>query len=114
MASPKRINLKVFAAGEIPYPVAHTFLDSSGSAIDLTGWTAWVEIEGPDGVTAGAGAVGTAQATNGIISYTWDEDDMQEPGKYRMLIWVADGINRFASDLIQYEVYDGPGPTPPA
>lgn len=112
MANPKKINLGVFAAGEIPFPIDHRFL-ALGVPIPLTGYTAWVYIEGPEGdVVLGAGTVAITNAPEGLVRYTWNEDDMQLPGKYKMLIWVDSADNRFASDLIVWEVYDGPGPTP--
>lgn len=112
MASPKKINLGVFAAGELPYPVAHQFI-ADDLPIDLSGFTAFVNIEGPDEtVTVGAGVVSIDNPSQGLVSYTWTEEDFQGVGKYRMLIWVQDGTNRFASDLITYEAFDGPGPTP--
>lgn len=112
MANPKKLNLGVFAAGELPFPVAHQFLVSD-EPIDLTAFTAFVNIEGPDEtVTLGQGTVSIDDAANGLVSYTWTEEDFRGVGKYRMLIWVESVANRFASDLIVYEVYDGPGPTP--
>ena len=110
----KKINLGTFAAGEIPYPVEHQFTQQN-TPIDLDGFTTFVNITGPDEATSlGAGAVIVIDEPNGIVRYTWVEDDMQFPGKYQMLIWVDDTAtpNRFASDLIVFEVYDGPGPTP--
>ena len=112
MASPKKHNLGVFAAGEIPFPIDHRFT-ALAVPIPLTGFTAFVYIEGPEGdVVLGQGIVTITDAPNGLVRYVWDEDDMQLAGKYRMLIWVDDPDNRFASDLIVWEVYDGPGPTP--
>jgi hypothetical protein len=112
MASPKKISLGVFAAGELPFPVAHQFL-SNEAAVNLTGYTAFVNIEGPDGdAVLGQGLVVVSDLLEGIVTYTWVEDDFQSVGKYRMLIWVDNDVNRFASDLIVYETYDGPGPTP--
>lgn len=114
MASPKKISLGVFAAGEIPLPVVHAFKYADGDPIPLTTYTPTVYIEGPEGVNAGQGTLTVVDAMAGTLSYTWHEDDMQTPGKYRMLLWIeaADESTRFASDLITFEVYDGPGPTP--
>lgn len=112
MARPKSISLKVFAAGEVPYAIRHQFLDELGVPIDLDGWTCWVELEGPEGPTLGTGDVAIIDASNGVVRYIWAEADMVAPGKYQLLLWVTDTVNRFASDLITYEVYDGPGPTP--
>lgn len=112
MANPKKLNLGVFAAGEWPYAVAHQFT-SNDVPVDLSPFTAFVNIEGPDETVAvGQGTVAIDDPLNGLVSYTWVEDDFKGVGKYKMLIWVESSSNRFASDLIVYEVYDGPGPTP--
>lgn len=113
MAKPTVIFIGVFAAGEIPFPFAHTFRDYLGGAIDLTGFTPTVNVEGPDpGGTYGTGTVQVTDAANGVVTYTWVAGDYVDVGKYEMLLWVYDGQNRLASDLIKYEVYDGPGATP--
>ena len=113
MAKPVVIFVGVFAAGELPYPFAHTFNDYYGNPIDLTGFTPTVYIEGPDEAgTYGTGTVAVTSTVNGVVQYDWVDADFQDIGKYEMLIWVDDGQNRLASDLIKWEVYDGPGPTP--
>lgn len=112
MAKPRTINLGVFAAGELPYGVAHRFL-RLGQPIPLHTFTAFVYIEGPDeNAVLGQGVVSIDDPDDALVSYTWTEEDFLGIGKYRMLIWVENPANRFASDLITYEVYDGPGPTP--
>lgn len=112
MASPKKINLGVFAQGEIPYPFQHTFLDSTDVAIDLTAFTATVSVDGPDVGPYGQGVVAKTDAVNGIVQYTWTSADFADIGKYKLLIWVDDGTNRLASDLVEWQVYDGPDYTP--
>lgn len=114
MAKPVTIFLGVFAAGELPFDFQHTFKDANGNAIDLTGYTPTVEFEGPDVGPYGQGTVALdADPTTGIVQYSWHVDDFQDVGKYEFLIWVANATPyRLASDLIKYEVYDGPGPTP--
>jgi hypothetical protein len=114
MAKPVVIFIGVFAAGELPFPFAHTFNDFLGNAIDLAGFTPTVEIEGPDEAGSyGTGSVVVSGPTiDGVVQYTWANADFQDVGKYQMLLWVDDGTNKLASDLIKYEVYDGPGPTP--
>jgi hypothetical protein len=116
MANPKKISLGVYAAGEIPYPLTHTFKDSKGTVIDLTGFTESVKVEGPDeNGSYGTGAVAIdGDPTTGKVSYTWVLDDMTDVGKYTMLLWVTDGSNNLASDLITWEVFDGPGSPGPA
>ena len=111
MAGPKKINLGVFASGELPFPVVHLF-KRNGLAVNLTGYTTFVLIEGPDTeVNYGQGVATITDAAAGEVTYEWVEGDMVDIGKYKALIWV-DGPFRHASDLIIYEVYDGPGPTP--
>jgi len=112
MASPKKINLGVFPAGEIPYDFDHTFLDSDKTPIDLTGWTVNVEIEGPGVGPYGTGTMLISDPANGVTTYAWAAIDFTDFGKYEMLIWVTNGTYQLGSDLITYEVYDGPGPTP--
>lgn len=115
MANPRKINLGVFAAGEIPFDFVHTFTDTTGAAIDLTAYTTiFVNIEGPEEAGGyGAGNITfDGDKTTGRVTYEWAAADFVDVGKYKMLIWVSDGQYRIASDLVIYEVYDGPGPTP--
>ena len=114
MAKPVSIFLGVFAAGELPFDFQHTFQDANGNDIDLTGYTPTVEFEGPDEAgTYGQGSVALdMDPTTGIVSYTWHTNDFQDVGKYEFVIWVDNGTYRLASDLVKYEVYDAPGPTP--
>ena len=72
MANPKKNNLGVFAAGEIPFPFVHTFktTDTSGNKvpIDLTGWTASITFAGPDeNGTYGTGTLAITDAANGVF-----------------------------------------------
>lgn len=111
---PVVIFLGVFAAGEIPYPIVHTYKDKDQQPIDVTGWTTWVEITGPGALTYGTGSIILLDPSNGKVQYTWAEDDFQDIGAYQVLLWVENPGQtvRLASDLVKYEVYDGPGPTP--
>lgn len=110
MANPKKINLGVYASGEIPFPLVHTFKDNDGIVIGLAGFTETAKAEGPDeDGTYGAGAVAITDEPGGEVTYTWVLGDFTDVGKYKMLLWVADGNNQLASDLITWEVFDGPG-----
>lgn len=114
MASPAKIVLGVFAAGEIPFPLVHTFRDNNKLPIDISGWTVSAKAEGPDeDGTYGGGAVNITDGVNGEVTYTWVVEDFTGVGKYKMLLWVTDGTNDIASDLITWEVYDGPGTAGP-
>ena len=116
MASPVKLDLGAFAAGEIPPILSHTFTDFDGVVIDLSSFTTVaMNIEAVPGVTGplGGGSVAYAtDGTDGVLRYTWVADDMMEPSSYTAQMWVSNGTNRFASDLILYTVYDGPGDAP--
>jgi hypothetical protein len=110
---PESLFLGVFAAGEIPFKFIHTFRDSNGDAINITGWTPNITYTGPGALVYGTGVLALdGDPTTGRVHYTWDEDDFQDVGAYEVLLWVEDGANRLASFLVKYEVYDGPGDTP--
>lgn len=116
MATIKKIQLGAFAAGEIPFPLEHTYLTRSGSVIDISGWTVLgFYAEGPDSELLFDTVPVISDGPNGEVTYTWGPDDMQEPGDYSGLIWVENpgGTLRFASDRFVWTVEDGPGPTPP-
>lgn len=115
MAAPTRIDLGAFAAGEIPPPLEVTFTDYDGNALPLTGFTTLamnIEAIPVVSVTLGTGSIAVTDAANGIVEYTWVEDDMIEPSDYTAQVWVSNGLNRYASDLLIYTVYDGPGDAP--
>lgn len=118
MASPKKINLGVYAAGEIPASLVHVFKDSDKAPIPITGWTLkGFRITGPDGATVGTGTYSFNDAPNGSVTYEWVSDDMQSIGKYQGVMWIQNASSsptiRLASDLFVWEVYDAPGLTPP-
>lgn len=112
----KTQDLGVFAAGEVPFPLLHTYKDANGVEIDITGWTPTVQFEVTEGsiTGVGTGAVAIEDGPNGQVSYTWVHADMAEACKVSLIIWVEDGTNQLASDKFKYAVYDGPGDTPPA
>lgn len=112
----EKINIGFFAAGEIPPPVSHTFTDFDGAAVDISSFsTRQMNIEAIPAVT---GPLGTnavtfvTDGTDGKVTYAWSATDMAEPGSYSAQIWVSNGTNRYASDLIIFVVYDGPGDAP--
>jgi hypothetical protein len=106
-----------FAAGEVPPVLTVNFVDNSvdKNPVPLAGFSAFIEIEKfPEGTTElGQGSLNITDESGGVVEYLWAEADMQEVGDYSVLVWVHDGgTQRYATDLLTYEVYDGPGPTP--
>lgn len=116
MAAPTKIELGAFAAGAIPPPIEHQYLDFDGLAVDLTGFTTLsMNIEASPTVsgTLGGGTIEfKTDGTDGWVVYTWVVDDMAEPSGYVGQMWASNGTNRYESDLFIYSVYDGPGDAP--
>lgn len=116
---PKKIDLGVYAAGEIPASLVHVYKDANKAVIPITGWTLkGFRITGPDGaVGIGVGDYSISDGPNGEVTYVWISDDMQTIGAYSGVMWVqnmaSDPTVRLASFLFVWEVYDAPGATPP-
>lgn len=116
MAAPIKIDLGAFAAGEVPPILSHTFRDFDGVLVDISTFaTQSMNIEAVPAVTGPLGTGNVAfdtDGTDGVLNYTWVVDDMAEPSGYTSQLWVSNGTNWYASDLIIYTVYDGPGSAP--
>lgn len=114
MASPPKIKLGAFAAGEIPRPLVHQFVDYDGTPIDLTGgMDAAFNVESIPSVLGPLGGSATIfDPTGGRVRYDWSDDDLETPADYTGQFWVRVGGHLYASDPILYTVYDGPGDAP--
>lgn len=109
MSEPTAVTIGPYRQGEIPAPIVVTFKDSSGAAIDLTGYSAkWIyqrhTMSGWPDFTASDPAVVTQTATvlnqttnKGQVSYTFVAADFTTAGYYEGEMWVGNGANRFAS-----------------
>lgn len=101
-----------YVVGEKPAPLEYTFLDSSGSAMDLTGYTAEFVIRPVDGTSATTHDASITDPAGGVVTYTWDGTEFSEPGKHWAEIWVGNTTNRFASLRMEYSVRASVGPVP--
>lgn len=96
-ASEASVDLGVLVDGEIPEPIEYQFLDGSGDAIDLTGYTASLSLK------IGQEAAVTLPATvsapeEGKVTHTWLEGELVRSGPYgriRAEFIVSNGTNRF-------------------
>jgi hypothetical protein len=112
MAHRKRIQIGPYTVGEIALPLEVSFVDFSGVAVDLTGYSADMVIEKIDAPLAtdanlgqGVAAI-VAPETGGVVRYTWDEADFANPGRYQAQMWVGNGARRIASVELWYDVVD--------
>jgi hypothetical protein len=98
-----RVDLGAFTVGEIPFPLTYAFTTESGTAINLTGYTAqfqWGERSNATSYTnATTEPASVSDAVGGVVSYTWTGDEFLIPGRYAGMFWVGDGANRLASEL---------------
>lgn len=106
------ITLGPYVVGEKPAPLEYTFLDSSGTPLDLTGYTAAFRCQ--ERFTPGAfdGTAAIPTGTDGIVVYTWTGSEFPTSGRYFAELWAGNGTNRFASLRIRFEVAAPVGDVP--
>lgn len=94
-----------FTVGEIPYPLTYTFLDSAGTAIDITGWDAvlqWGEKFAGGYQNQQENPAVVSDGPNGVVTYTWDGSEFTNPGSFSGQIWVSDGTQVLASCVFDW------------
>ncbi len=104
----------------IPPSLEHQYLDADGDPYDLTTGT-WTgqgraeKINLDDGESQPAG-IGTGAVTidvpTAIAQYDWDIADFTTVGRYRIIIWIGNGTQRFGSTVYEWDVSDAPGADP--
>lgn len=107
------VDMGNFAAGEIPAPLAYTFLDGNSNTIteldEGGGATIRLDVSKDGGVAAAA--TGAVSLASGVATYLFVAADMQDPGHYEAQFWASKGQQIYASYVIRWYVYDGVGPT---
>lgn len=107
------ITIGPYVTGEIPSPLQYTFLESDGSPINLTGYTAKFVTRPVDDESAMATYTASVSSpTAGEVTYTWDGTEITTPGRHWAQIWVGNTTNRFASLRLDYSVQASVGPVP--
>ncbi len=112
------IQLGAYPLGAIPPAIAHTFFQGDGQTVsDLSSgaWTAEATAEALDGVTAdadlGEGVV-AINTTTAVISYSWHSGDFAVAGRFRLVLWTGNTVNRLGSHIFEWTVEDAPGSPP--
>ena len=101
-----------YVQGEKPADLVYQFLDSSGVAIDLTGYTGFkFQFQEHDGSATVATAV-LLDAPTGKVAYTFTGVEFTTPGRYRAQFWAGNGVHRLASVDIFFDVAAPVGPIP--
>jgi hypothetical protein len=100
-----------YVTGEKPPTLSYTFLDSSGAAIDLTGYTAKFNIKERWGAATQYSAT-VATPASGIVTYAWTGAEFLTPGHYEAEFWVGNTTLRYDSIRLKFDVQQAVGPVP--
>jgi hypothetical protein len=107
----KTVTIGPYVVGEKPSPLEYQFLDSSGSPINIAGWTAKFQCQELFG-TVFSGSATVTDGANGKAQYVFTGSEFPTSGQYRAAFIVGNGSNRFESVLIKFDVSSGVGPMP--
>jgi hypothetical protein len=100
-----------YTTGEKPAPLEYQFLDSAGSPMNLTGYTAEFHYQRSDS-TATVGAAVVSDATAGKVTHTWTGSELSTPGTWWCQFWVGNTTNRYASQRLEAVVRAAVGTVP--
>lgn len=109
--SDTRVVIGPFVAGEKPDPLTYTFLDDNGAAINLTGFTAKLNIREKWGSAVQYNATVSAPES-GKVTYAWTGAEFPTAGRYYVEMWVGNNTLRYDSLLIEITVRAPVGPVP--
>lgn len=113
MTDPATVSVQAgpYVVGEKPMPLQYQFLDSNGSPIDLTGYTAVFSVREKYGSSTQYNASVSGPAT-GLVQYVWTAAEFPTSGSYLSEFWVGNGTTRYASILIKFDVRTAVGAVP--
>lgn len=105
-------DLGEFTSGEKPIAnLLHTFQYADGTPIDISGMQ--VRFSYQEWWGAAATRNGSVQdGAAGKAAYAWDGTEFDEPGRYKAVLWVGNGVNRVASTQFVWAVRAAVGSVP--
>lgn len=105
------IDLGTFVEGEIPAPIKVTMADAVGNPLDISaGWTAIFQRTTSAGVASSNATI--SDGPNGEVTYVWQAVDMAGDGAFQGIIWVGNGVLRYASKRLVWRIEPGLGTAP--
>lgn len=94
-----------FIAGEIPDPLAYTYLQADGQPIDLQGYQVKFCFAERWMGQMKQGNAQTLDPAGGTVSYGWAATDLALPGRYLGMFWASKANQRsYASLPIRFDV----------
>ena len=109
------ITIGPFTVGEIPDPLEYQFLDYNGAAMPISGYSATFTVREKYASTPIIdNAVATVtDAAEGKVTYVWTGTAFEDQGHYYAEFWIGNTVQRYASELITFDVHDSQGTVPP-
>lgn len=102
-----------YVTGEKQSPLTYQFLDSSGTPMNLTGYTAkFITRLVDDPSSAATYSASVSDPVNGKVTYTWTGAEIVTPGRHWSEFWVGNTTQRYASLRLEYTVRQSVGPVP--
>ncbi len=104
----------------IPPSLEHQFLDDDEDPYDLTTGT-WngegkaekINLDEGESQPSGIGdGTVTIDVPTAIAQYDWVIADFTTLGRFRIIIWIGNGSQRFGSTVYEWDVSDAPGADP--
>lgn len=108
------IEIGPFVTGEIPDPLEYQYLDANGAAMPISGYSATFTVRERFATipTVNTVAAVVTNALLGKVTYTWDGTEIIPQGRYYAEFWIGNGVQRYASEAIEFDVYDSIGSIP--
>lgn len=103
--------IEPYVIGEKSQPLEYQFLDANGAILNITGFTAKFNYTERDGVAVTAAAT-VPTGTDGKARYTFTGTDFATAGHYRAAFIVGNGVSRYESVEIHFDVSIGVGAMP--
>jgi hypothetical protein len=106
------LDIGPYVVGEKPPPLEYQFLDSAGTALSLSGYTAEFHYRRSDSAGATVAAAVVSDAAAGKVTYTWSGTELSTPGEWWCEFWVGNGTNRYCSKRLEATVRAAVGAAP--
>lgn len=108
------IEIGPFVVGEIPDPLEYQYLDSNGAGMPISGYSARFSVRERFATTPtiNDAVAAVTDVLLGKVTYVWVGTEFPTQGRYYAEFWIGNGVQRYASEAIEFDVYDSVGSVP--